>query len=514
MKRRKRKNKLLKLLLFILINILLILIMLTMYVKETFYDVSFDQIIYSLKTASGTSQDVIIGGAKYIIPKVLVIDLLLVLCFILFKVVNKNITNNLILNIYFKDKLFSFSIIPISKIIKIIGLLLFTCISLFYVGNGIGLFTYLFSNADSNLFDKYYVDPYETKITSSDEKQNLIFIYVESLETSLFSNQNGGDFNESIIPNLENIAKDNINISATNTLGGAYMYRGSEWTIAGIVSQSAGIPLKISNTDGEIFNNYNGAYLPGAYALGEVLEDNGYKNYFMLGSDATFGGRKLYFKQHGNYQIYDYNYAIKHKWIDKDYYIWWGFEDSKLYEFAKKQLKEISSKGEPFNFTMLTADTHFPDGYVDESCDNTYSQRYLNSYHCTDKMLGEFINWIQKQDFYEDTTIVIVGDHLSMQANLSDMFETGDIRYIYNAIINPKSDVTSLNNRNFSSMDMYPTILYSLGFEIEGNRLGLGTNLFSDKKTLSEKLGIEKYNEELAHNSSYYNKNIIASTRK
>ena len=44
---------------------------------------------------------------------------------------------------------------------------------------------------------------------------------------------------------------------------------------------------------------------------------------------------------------------------------------------------------------------------------------------------------------------------------------------------------------------MYPTILSSMGVEIKGNKLGLGTDLFSDEETLFEKYGIAYVNEEL-----------------
>ena len=43
-----------------------------------------------------------------------------------------------------------------------------------------------------------------------------------------------------------------------------------------------------------------------------------------------------------------------------------GYEDQKLFENAKEKLSEIGIKDEPFNFTMLTVDTHFEDGYVCE----------------------------------------------------------------------------------------------------------------------------------------------------
>ncbi|MGN0539151.1 MAG: hypothetical protein ACI4KI_04775 [Candidatus Fimenecus sp.] len=39
---------------------------------------------------------------------------------------------------------------------------------------------------------------------------------------------------------------------------------------------------------------------------------------------------------------------------------------------------------------------------------------------------------------------------------------------------------------------MYPTILASLGVEISGDRLAIGTNLFSDTPTLVERDGIQR----------------------
>ena len=42
------------------------------------------------------------------------------------------------------------------------------------------------------------------------------------------------------------------------------------------------------------------------YSLGDILYDNGYNNYFLLGSKAEFGGRLDYFTKHGKYEIYDY----------------------------------------------------------------------------------------------------------------------------------------------------------------------------------------------------------------
>jgi len=58
-------------------------------------------------------------------------------------------------------------------------------------------------------------------------------------------------------------------------------------------------------------------------------------------------------------------------------------------------------------------------------------------------------------------------------------------------------------------MDFYPTTLASLNVDIEGNRLGLGTNLYSKKKTILEELGNKKFTSELTKQSKFYQKNIM-----
>ena len=53
-------------------------------------------------------------------------------------------------------------------------------------------------------------------------------------------------------------------------------------------------------------------------------------------------------------------------------------------------------------------------------------------------------------------------------------------------------------------MDMLPTVLSAMGFEIEGDRLGLGTDLFSERDTLLERRGAEWLEKELGKASDYY----------
>lgn len=378
-------------------------------------------------------------------------------------------------------------------------------VSFFYLLWIVGFFPFIkntvFSSTD--LFDVYYVDAKEVDIVFPEKKRNLIYIFMESMEMTNASIDNGGVFEKSIIPNLEKIALDNINFSHDDKLGGAYQAYGTAWTAAAMIAHTSGIPLKMSTYD----INANSTKFMNVTTIGDILASNGYNNYLLIGSDADFGGRRSYFSNH-NYLISDYHTAIENGKIDEDYFEWWGYEDSKLFSYAKEMLLDISSDDKPFNLTMLTADTHFTDGYLDKSCNAIVDENYANSFYCSDSMVYEFIEWIKKQDFYDNTTIVIVGDHFTMQDGFYENSDEG-IRSIYNVFINAKVDGKYNNkNRIFTTMDMFPTTISSLGADIEGDRLGLGTNLFSDKKTIPEIMGIDKFNMELMKSSNYYYNNI------
>ena len=58
--------------------------------------------------------------------------------------------------------------------------------------------------------------------------------------------------------------------------------------------------------------------------------------------------------------------------------VWWGYEDLKLFDYAEEELLKIAKKDEPFNFTLLTADSHFTDGYMDEGCNIKFDNKYTD----------------------------------------------------------------------------------------------------------------------------------------
>ncbi|MBP3655686.1 MAG: LTA synthase family protein [Clostridia bacterium] len=376
----------------------------------------------------------------------------------------------------------------------------------------------------STLYEEEYVHPDSVKITFPEEKRNLITIYLESMETTAQDVANGGVLPVNAIPELTQIAKDNVSFSRSELIQGASIPPGCGWTVAALVAQTTGVPLRTYNADYAKGNSNDlfSVFMPGAITLGDILKAEGYNTMFMAGSDFTFGGRRVLYETHGDYEIWDYYTAIEEGRIPEDYYDFWGFEDAKLFTYAKDEILELAAKDEPFHFAMLTVDTHMP-GYRCFDCPRYFRENerselyYADILHCNSMRVDDLLSWLREQDFYENTTIVITGDHGTMQDYFYDGLiegvynrNTGETnRHVYNAFVNAAAEPVKEKNRIFTTLDIFPTTLAAMGVSIEGDRLGLGVNLFSDEPTLAEKMGEDALFAELRKRSILYDEQLL-----
>ena len=374
-------------------------------------------------------------------------------------------------------------------------------------------------NETSGIYEQEYVDPNKVDITDKDgNAKNLIFIYLESMETTYASKADGGEQADvNYMPYLTSLAKNNISFSDGEGLGGFRSIMGTGWTMGALMGTTSGVPFSLAVFGNQSHNSQgkDGTFANGLTAIGDVLEQKGYNQEFLCGSQASFGGRETYFKVHGNYEIFDLQVARDKGYIAPDYHNrFWGFEDSILYEIARDEVTRLASKNEPFNLTMLSVDLHHVGGYFCNDCESTYNSKLGNIVSCGDKQLYDFVEWCKQQDFYEDTTIVIIGDHPRMDTQLVKDVDYYD-RTMYNCIINAAiAAPENCTNRVFTSLDIFPTTLAAMGFEIEGERLGLGTNLFSIIPTLCEKNGdgregYDWLDGEVTKRSDYYKAQFV-----
>lgn len=125
---------------------------------------------------------------------------------------------------------------------------------------------------------------------------------------------------------MTKLAEENEDFSENNKkLNGGISLSGTGWTMGAMFGQTSGLPLSIS-IDRNAMSSQD-SFFPGVTTLGDILKQEGYSQTLLIGSDATFGGRRLYFEDHGSYEIEDYNYALENNKIPEGYKVWWGYED-------------------------------------------------------------------------------------------------------------------------------------------------------------------------------------------
>ena len=464
-----------------------VLIQLTIWLERNYDQISFDQFLFTLKSTSHGVHAALLGSGLLQIG--LLPALLTAFGIWLYRLPHPALTE------WLKKHVLSLTAALLVAAVVICGA-------------EIHLFSFVKADAmDSEFIREHYVRPEPGILHFPEQKRNLIYIFLESMESTYADPAAGEVITDCYIPELESLARRNLNFSHGDGLGGALSYPGTTWTAAAMVAQTAGVPVKMS-LEADTYGAED-AFLPGAISIGQILEEQGYTQLLLLGSNAEFHGREVYFTEHGNYEILDTDALKAAGRLPEDYEAWWGFEDEKLFSYAREELTRLAQDGTPFNFTMLTADTHFPDGCPCRLCRDDFEVPYANVLACSSRQVAEFVAWIQQQPFYENTTVVISGDHLTMDAGFMQGVDPEYTRTVYNCLIHPAVAPVSEKNRQFGTFDLFPTTLAALGVKIDGDRLALGTNLFSERETLTEEYGYTYLSEELQKQSDFYDAELL-----
>ena len=352
----------------------------------------------------------------------------------------------------------------------------------------------------SMFFVENYVDPDSVIVAPPEQKRNLILIYLESLETTFSDRDHGGYQSVNLIPEITELAQQNLNFGKKNKkdIGGGFDALGSCFTYGAMHSRTLGIPSIVDYKKVHILHNYKSIY--------KILNDYGYKQIFFQGNPGHYDKFQYFTKDQKIDEIYGPEDLIQRLNLDSaDLIKKHGFktvQDKDAFKFARQILDTIQ---EPFSLTFFTIDTHSPSGIYDPECvksvdESNEDERLKASIRCVSRELKSFLDALKTKSFYENTSVVVFGDHLFMGTSLVEGFS--DRKWV-DVFINPSKTPTLGENRLFSDIDMFPTILSSINFYIDGGRLGFGTDLFSDKKTLTETIGIDSFSQEVKKMPSF-----------
>lgn len=356
-----------------------------------------------------------------------------------------------------------------------------------------GYIKYLYINSfTSTLYEENYVNPTQIKFDFPAKKRNLIVIYLESFEQDFALEEYQG---KNLIPNLSSLQNDENHSFAYHQI------YGTDYSISAFVSGSCGIPLRMLKERNINDTKY---FLPQAVCFQEILAQNGYQTAFIKAADLGFADTDIFTKTHGYQKSMGYNeLTAKYPYLKGEKYkgVFGGITDRGLYEIAKKEVYEFK-QDEPFLLTLFSLDTHETSfSYSHQAC-KTYFGDLRDQYICSDAAVYEFVEWLKKQLFWENTTLIIVGDHPAYI--YKGIKETPNPK-IYNVFLNLPQKMPINPNKDFSTMDFAPTFLESIGIKIKPRAYGLGRSLFSKEPTLSESLG-DSFNDMVQQKSVLYSK--------
>lgn len=371
------------------------------------------------------------------------------------------------------------------------GVVLFICVKF-------SLPAYLYSGFTRNtFFEDYYCQVKLDEIKFPEKKRNVIILMLESIEMNL----NDDDiFSVPLIPRLGELKRRGVSCHLRENLG-------AEWMAGNLTGLLFGLPLRLPVN----VNKYLSAdhdFLPGAVSLLEVFESNGYSVNFIAGNDTSVTGVKNIFLSHLKAAgLYDLNYLTA-RGLPRESPR--GVRDKYLYQAARNLIVGLNRSNPPFLLLIKTRDTHSPAAvYAD-------GPRVFNdardSFVAADNLAAEFLDWLAGQDFYADTTVLVVGDHSYKAPKLGPIsLEQDRPSSLYNVFLNTvpfdgRPGATRAATRVATIWDMGASLLEGIGAELPLGCFGFGRSIFHDGVTLAERFEAEELVTLIQGKSPLYDK--------
>lgn len=324
------------------------------------------------------------------------------------------------------------------------------------------------TKGNASLVEMEYANILNKKQTT--KKYNYVFIYAESLERT-FRDLRGKNH----LPNLSDIADKYIEF--TNIIQPATS--GFGWTMAGMVNTQCGVPLVMAQ--GNSGANFT-EFLSNAKCVASWLNENGYKTEFIRGSDKTFAGGDKFFSQHGWQRQDDLGYFKETGQANSSNVSGWGMHDDVMLDHAWSEFQKLSSSNTPFLLSFLTVNTHAPDGFFLPVCNEmgNHNNKYaiISAVECSDYLLSSFINKIVHSDYFDNTIIVLVSDHLMMANDASSLLNEVESKRRNNFIVIKKDTKPGKVAKEGTLIDVWPTV-----FDISGDKqsIGFGRSLLNNE---------------------------------
>lgn len=234
----------------------------------------------------------------------------------------------------------------------------------------------------------YQTGPLKIPSILTTKKPNIIFIILESY-TAKWVGCLGGV--PGVTPNLDRIAADGLlfkNIYAA----GDRSEKGQIAILSGYPNQAINSIIKTPNKTID---------LP---SINQELEKIGYRSSYTYGGELEFANIKSYLVNVGFDKLTGkYSFPVSQRTTS------WGVHDEYVFNWFYEDLKQ---EPQPFFATLFTLSSHEPyDVPLKHFSGKDETTLFKNSIYYTDSIIGNFINKLKQEPWWNNTLVVFVADH-------------------------------------------------------------------------------------------------------
>lgn len=339
--------------------------------------------------------------------------------------------------------------------------------------------------------ENYSEDLYNLKGKS--QNKNVIIIQLESVQEFVVDKEING---KEITPNLNRFLKENIRLNNMNMQSYSTTADCEHSTITSIYPMENGMSFSRYYT-----NNYDDIF--------KIFNNANYHTSYMHGNYPYFWNRG---NVYGRLNLDEL--SLKEQFEDLSENINGDLSDELLYRQAVEKFKRYK---DPFMSYVVAASSHTPfilEGLQDRnkvSIDvgkykDTYFGNYLEAVNYADYAFGIFIEEMKKEGLYNDSTILVFGDHNGLSMYDEEMIdflkETNqdvndiDLKLNYTKVacgLKVPGVKNKIINKPVSKLDIKPALAYLCDIE---DGFSLGTNIFESKPFVSlnnERIIADKY---------------------
>ncbi len=226
------------------------------------------------------------------------------------------------------------------------------------------------------------------------------------------------------------------------------------------------------------------------YATPEIIDENGYHSAVFHGNNKSFWNRDIMYDTMG----YDEFISEEYYSITENNQINYGLKDKPFFKQSMEYMKEMP---QPFYARFITLTNHHPYKFDEEDqavptfqTNDPIVDQYPVTVNYTDQAIKEFIDQLKKENLYENSIIIIYGDHYGISERHNKAmaqvlgvdeispFDNVQLQRVPLIIHIPGMDGETIS-RVSGQIDLKPTILNLLGIEDQG--IHFGTDLFSEE---------------------------------